>query len=202
MNGIKTVLFLSCMISKLCSPQEFLFKEVSDNLIFEDVTFQISCSDVILPLSKPVPKSVGRGKDSRVFAYELSLKGLVPIFVSKRDLKNDEHYYYYYNPFNYYLSTSSLRNQIGRKSAFDCNVRLLLDEVNTSPVAYLLWNDFEDKESGTRYLKISNLSKCELRKYLDNAIIYPYIAVIIFTKDKIYVKSDGDRVFRRYLRTR
>ena len=88
------------------------------------------------------------------------------------------------------------------KSAFDCNVRLLLDEVNTSPVAYLLWNDFEDKESGTRYLKISNLSKCELRKYLDNAIIYPYIAVIIFTKDKIYVKSDGDSVFRRYLRTR
>ena len=201
MNGIKTGLFLFCMISKLCSSQEFLFKEVSDDLIFEDVTFQILCSDVILPLSKPVPKSVGRGKDPRVFAYELSLKGLVPIFVFKRDLKNDEHYYYYYNPFNYYFSTSSLRNQIGRESSFDYNVRLLLDEVNTSPVAYLLWNDFEDKESGTRYLKISNLSKCELRKYLDNAIIYPYIAVIIFTKDKIYVKSDGDRVFRRYLRT-
>lgn len=203
MRYSRVLLSLPCVLIGIVLLQGCNVKQTPliDTIQFEDRVLRIPYRDIVLPLPKPPPMFALGGKDPRQFAYKYAYHGYAPIFKTFKPKKYDFADYIWINN-NKYVNVFSSKNQIGNGIAFSQTTPYDLNIPFNLPVAYILicreiiaGNTLQEES-----IQIQELSIVPLLYFLDHPIESPSFAIVLFTKEYIYIKSYGDGVFRRYKR--
>lgn len=165
---------------------------MTTNVRLDKEVIEIPYREITLPLPlPPAPRGNFMGKDPRQFPYEDALKGWAPVFVT---LDFSIRPYRYIGD-NYYVATFTSRNQIVRERGDD-----LLDETFNVPIAYMIECEPSYEKARIVAGRLQRLSETSFCHFLTRTIERRTSAVVLFTKDYIYLKSYSEKCFRRYLR--
>lgn len=203
MRCSRVLLFLLCVLIGIVLLQGCNIKQAPlvDTIQFEDRILRIPYRDIVFPLPKPPPMFTLGGKDPRQFAYKYAYHGYAPIFKTFKPEKCDLADYIWVNN-NKYVNVFSSKNQIGNGIAFSQTTPYDLNTPFDFPVAYILMcHEITTRNTLQKgSIQIQELSIVPLFYFLDHHIESPSFAIVLFTKEYIYLKSYGDEVFRRYKR--
>ncbi len=180
--------------------ENFALEEVH----LENEIMQIPYRDVSLPLPLPPPPS--GGKDPRRFAYNNALKGYASLFITHSYPLGSPSENYTYVSRNYYVATFAEHNRILREHVdfsnepYHRHEEVLLDDEVHLPVAYRA--DCETIVNHTCIVRaqLQQISWDSFHPFLVQPIEICTSAIVLFTKDYIYIKSYTDKCFRRYRR--